>query len=85
MWTDPGCRDLGLRLLQAFLELCWWTQAEGEDVPIISSRQYKLVVIATTDVPQVSVLVVVDAESPVRLHGSEVVVPRLQGVNPDEA
>lgn len=40
---------------------------------------------ATTDVPQVSVLIVMDAESPVSLHGLEAVVAGLQGVNPDEA
>lgn len=38
---------------------------------------------ATANVPQVPVLVVVDAESPVGLHGGEAVVTGLQGVNPD--
>lgn len=38
---------------------------------------------ATANVPQVPILVVVDAESPVGLHGGEAVVTGLQGVNPD--
>lgn len=58
-------------------------QAEGEDVSVISGRQHKVVVMATADVLQVSILVVVDTESPVGLHGGEAVVTRLQGVNPD--
>lgn len=40
---------------------------------------------ATADVSQVSILVVVDAESPVCLHGGEAVITRLQGINPDGA
>lgn len=40
---------------------------------------------ATADVSQVSILVVVDAEIPVSLHGGEAVITRLQGINPDGA
>lgn len=38
---------------------------------------------AAPDVSQVTVLVVVDAESPVGLHGGEAVVTGLQRINPD--
>ena len=60
-------------------------QAEGEDVPIISRCQHKAVIMATANVPQVSILVVVNTESPVGLQGGEAVVPGLQQVNSDGA
>ncbi|TNN86388.1 hypothetical protein EYF80_003473 [Liparis tanakae] len=58
--------------------LLWGKEGEGEDVAVISCGQHKVVVMATADVPQVSVLVVVDTESPVGLHGGEAAVSRLQ-------
>ena len=82
-WTDPGRRNRGLLLLQAGPQLLRGEQAEGEDVSVFTRRQHKVVIVAAANVSQVSVLVVVNTEGPVVLHGREALV--LQQVDPDGA
>lgn len=66
-----------------FLELLLWQTAEREDVAILSCGQDKCVVKAEADVAHVAVVVVMDAEGPVHLHGAELMVRGLYGVRPN--
>ncbi|MEQ2195069.1 hypothetical protein XENOCAPTIV_007054 [Xenoophorus captivus] len=71
--------------VKGFLLLFRRKQTEAEDVSIVSGRQHKWVIKAAAHVSQVSILVVVNVQSPVSLHRGEAVVTRLQRVNPDGA
>ncbi len=57
-----------------FLELLLWQTTEREYVAILSCGQDKCVVKAEADVAHVAVVVVMDAEGPVYLHGAELMV-----------
>lgn len=71
--------------LHGFLELLLWHTAEGKDVAILSCCQDKHVIKAEADVAHMAVLVVMDAEGPVPLHGAELMVRGLYGVRPNTA
>lgn len=67
------------------LQLLRRKQAEGEDVPVVCGRQDKQIVVAPAHVSHEAVVVVVHIQGPVGLHGREVRVIGLQGVDPDGA
>lgn len=60
--------------LHGSLELLLRETAEREDVAVLSCGQNKHVIVAATDVSHTAVLVVVDVERPVCLHGAELMV-----------
>lgn len=65
--SDPWRWDFGS--FDGLGQLLRGKQAEGEDVTIVTSRQYKLVVMATAQVAYRAVVVVMHAEGPVMVHG----------------
>lgn len=68
-----------------FLELLLWQTAEREDVAILSCGQDKCVIKAEADVAHMAVVVVMDAEGPVHLHGAKLMVRGLYRVHPNTA
>lgn len=85
MQADPGRGDRSRLLLEVSLAPLWRKKPEGKDVSIVACSQHKLLIEATTDTLQVSVMVVMDTESPVCTHRLEVLVSVLQRVHPDGA
>lgn len=83
--ANPGGGDRGHPPLPTAPPALRREQSEGEDVPVVAGRQHELVVVAAADVLQVSGLVVMETESPVRAHGLEAEVSTLQQVDPDGA
>lgn len=71
--------------LHGFLELLLWQTAEGKDVAILSCGQDKHVIKAEAEVAHMAVLIVMDAEGPVSLHGAELMVRGLYRVCPNTA